>query len=36
MIKNVLLPEKLGLYHIFPKRIAGIIIGATRIDETII
>jgi type IV pilus assembly protein PilM len=36
MIKNILLPEKIGSYYLFPKRIVGIDIGKADITATVI
>lgn len=36
MIKNILLPEKIGSYYLFSKRIVGIDIGKTDISATVI
>ena len=34
MIKNIFLPEKIGTYYLFSKRIIGIDIGKTHINAT--
>lgn len=36
MIKNILLPEKIGSYYLFSKRIVGIDIGKTDISATVV
>jgi len=36
MIKNILLPEKIGLYYLFSKRIVGIDIGKADISATVV